>query len=107
MSLELEKNSFSAAWTGVYDVVNVAQSDLFDELYELQTINSAPIRIGKMDFGVDFMVEQLVQRVKQSGTIDLLRIHGHGVPGVQTISSGLKLKKGSCFRQSKKDILAD
>lgn len=93
MSLELEKNSFSAAWTGVYDVVNVAQADLFDELYELRTIGVSPIRIGKMDFGVDFMVEQLVQRVKQSGTIDLLRIHGHGVPGVQTISSGLKLKK--------------
>jgi len=93
MSIEVEKNTISAAWTGVYDVVNVAQSDLFDELSDLHEIGAAPIRIGAMDFGVDFMVDSLIQRVKDSGTIDLLRIHGHGVPGLQTVSSGLNLEK--------------
>lgn len=95
MSLELEKTPRSAAWTGVYDVVNIAQSDLYDELYDLREIGAAPIRIGAMDFGVDFMVDQLIQTVKKAGTIDLLRIHGHGVPGLQTVSSGMKLERRS------------
>jgi len=95
MSLELEKNTESAAWSGVYDVVNVAQSDLFQELFELHEIGAAPIRIGAMDFGVDFMVDRLTEKVKKSGAIDLLRIHGHGVPGLQTVSSGLDLEKKS------------
>jgi len=95
MSLELEKNAESAAWTGVYDVINIAQSDLFDELHDLRGIGATPIRIGAMDFGVDFMVDSLIQKVKKSGAIDLLRIHGHGVPGLQTVSSGMKLEKKS------------
>jgi hypothetical protein len=95
MSLELEKNTESAAWTGVYDVVNIAQTDLSDELSDLRGIGAAPLRIGAMDFGVDFMVDQLIQKVKRSGTIDLLRIHGHGVPGLQTVSSGMILEKKS------------
>src|SRR5687767_12143138 len=92
MSLELEKTAVSAAWTGVYDVINTAQTDLFEELYDLRLIGAAPIRIGAMDFGVDFMVDRLIQKVKKSGTIDLLRIHGHGVPGLQTVSAGMKLQ---------------
>lgn len=93
MALELEKDTHSAVWSGVYDVVNIAQTDLFLEMGDLRKIGSAPILVGKMDYGVDFMVNQLIQRVKQSGSIDLLRIHGHGVAGLQTISCGMKLQK--------------
>src|SRR5688572_4438939 len=93
MALVLEKDIHSAVWSGVYDVVNIAQTDLFLETGDLRAIGSAPILIGKMDYGVDFMVNQLIQRVKQSGSIDLLRIHGHGVAGLQTVSCGMKLQK--------------
>src|SRR4051812_6458481 len=95
MSLELEKDTVSAQWLGIYDVVNAAQEDLNLELEDLREIKTAPILIHRMDFGVDFMVDQLIQRVKQSGTIDLLRIHGHGIPGLQSVSIGMSLEKDS------------
>jgi len=95
MGLELEKEESSGAWSGVYDVVNVAQHDLQLESYDLQEISAAPIRIWEMNNGVDFMVDELVKRVKDSGTIDLLRIHGHGIPGVQTVSAGMSLQKSA------------
>ncbi|HEX8250042.1 MAG TPA: hypothetical protein VF599_17850 [Pyrinomonadaceae bacterium] len=93
MGLELEKETASGAWSGVYDVVNVAQQDLQMESYDLQQISAAPIRIWEMDNGVDFMVDALIKCVKDSGTIDLLRVHGHGVAGVQTVSCGMSLPK--------------
>src|SRR5215217_4985115 len=95
MSLELEKDTESAAWTGIYDVINLAQADLYLEDGDLREISVAPILVHSMDFGVDFMVARLTERVKQAGKIDLLRIHGHGVPGLQTVSAGMKLQKSS------------
>lgn len=79
-------------WAGVYDVVNLAGSGLTVEKSALNGIGAAPIIINRMDNGVDYMVEQLRQRVLQTGTIDLLRIHGHGGPGVQTISCSKDLR---------------
>ncbi len=89
-----------AVWSGVYDVVNVSDSELFYELEQLETIGAAPIRINKMYNGVDYMVDRLWQRVEQVGTIDLLRIHGHGGAGLQTLSWNKDLR-GEDLSQSR------
>jgi len=87
MSLELAQETKSAVWTGVYDVVNTTDPDLYTETDDLTEIGAPPICIQNMNNGVDFMVNALRNRVAKEGTIDLLRIHGHGIPGVQTISA--------------------
>ena len=92
-----------AVWSGIYDVVNVSDPELNLELNQLETIGAAPIGINKMPNGVDYMVNQLWQRVRQVGTIDLLRIHGHGGAGIQTLSWNKDLR-GMNLSQSRSII---
>ncbi len=92
-----------AVWSGVYDVVNMSDPELNLELTDLKTVGAAPIRINKMHNGVDYMVDQLWRRVEQVGTIDLLRIHGHGGAGVQTLSWNKDLR-GMNLAQSRSII---
>ena len=85
MSFELPENG-ADVWSGVYDVINKSDSELRLEESALNRINAAPIIINKMTNGVDYMVDHLRRRVDSSGKIDLLRIHGHGGAGIQTVS---------------------
>jgi hypothetical protein len=91
--LENENKIDSAVWAGSYDVVNVAQSELYDEVNDFKSIGVAPIVIKEGPAGVDFMVDRLLERVRSEGSIYLLRIHGHGLGGLQTVSCGINLKK--------------
>lgn len=93
MSLQLQDDLGSAVYAGVYDVVNIADPDLRLEIHEMRSIGAAPISISAMPNGVDYMVNALRERVAKMGTIDLLRIHGHGAPGIQTISCRKQLRK--------------
>jgi hypothetical protein len=85
MSLNLSENG-ADVWSGIYDVINKSDFELGLEVTALQGINAAPIILNKMENGVDYMVDRLRRRVDASGTIDLLRIHGHGGAGIQTVS---------------------
>lgn len=93
MSFESAENLGSAAYAGVYDVINIAEPNLMPQVREMLSMGGAPISIPAMANGVDYMVSEVAQRVAKMGTIDLLRIHGHGGPGIQTISCGLHLRK--------------
>lgn len=92
MSFGLKENLGSAAYAGVYDVVNVAERNLRFLVPELSAMGGGPISIPETPNGVDLMVSKLKERVKKMGTIDMLRIHGHGAPGIQTISCGMHLQ---------------
>ena len=91
MSVNEVEDSLSI-WSGVYDVVNISDPDLNREVSDLLLVGMAPIIINRMQNGVDFMVSQLQRRLEKSGKIDLLRIHGHGGPGLQTISCDRDLR---------------
>lgn len=93
MSLTTQEELGSAAYAGVYDVVNIAEPNLKFLINEMRGMGGAPISISAMPNGVDYMVNALSTRVAKMGTIDLLRIHGHGAPGIQTISCGMHLRK--------------
>lgn len=93
MSFELQEDTGSAAYAGIYDVINIAEPNLMFLVREMREMDIAPIQIPTLSNGVDYMVNELVNRVAKMGTIDLLRIHGHGGPGIQTISCGLNLIK--------------
>lgn len=93
MSSTLQEDLGSAAFAGVYDVVNIAEPDLQFLIPRMRDIGVAPISISAMPNGIDYMVNALRERVGKMGTIDLLRIHGHGAAGIQTISCRKHLRK--------------
>ncbi len=83
----------SEAYAGVYDVVNLTGPGMLWEARTVLDSGGMPISIQRMPNGIDYMVDEVVKRVAAMGTIDLLRIHGHGAPGIQTISCGVDLYK--------------
>jgi hypothetical protein len=95
--LENDNKPDSAVWAGSYDVVNLAQAELATEFNDFTSIGVSPIGLRELPTGVDFMVDRLLERVKAEGSMYLLRIHGHGFPGLQTLSCGMRLKKDSLF----------
>lgn len=75
---------------GVYDVVDTADPSLIEcEVGWIMAAGGNPIKMSSGE-----TVFQMIMRIQERAIrepIKLLRIHGHGLPGIQSISSGLIL----------------
>lgn len=68
------------------DVVDVTDPDLQDkEVKHLGDTGQIPITVSGQSNAVDYVVEQILA-VSRGRNIGLLRFHGHGLPGFQSLS---------------------
>jgi Domain of unknown function (DUF4347) len=74
----------------IIDIVDMTDQRLGEEMIRQlrQRGFGSPILLYGMSNGVAEMVSAIIRRVRRPRTITLLRINGHGAPGVQGIASG-------------------
>ncbi len=70
------------------DVVDITQASDAAEIGKLKALGLAPIAFAGMSNGVMQMVVSVISSVKLPGSINVLRIHGHGAPGIMGVTSG-------------------
>ena len=79
----------------VIDVVDIGDRNLLEiEVKELQAKGRSVIMHDAVSGNaVRQMIYSVIRTAKTPGTITLLRLHGHGLPGFMSVSVGNKLKR--------------
>jgi hypothetical protein len=73
----------------IIDVVDVVDQNLMTgEVADIQAGGGDPIVMYGMCNAVGDMVQRVVTRASRPGSINLLRLHGHGAPGAQNVGAG-------------------
>ena len=78
----------------IIDVVDFTDTDLVRaEVVDLEQSGVEPLLImrGLGNQTIPFLVDAIIREVKAPRRIKLLRIHGHGAPGCQSIAAGLDI----------------
>ena len=72
----------------VTDSVDVTDPMLLDVTVPEISRWTSPITLGAMSNGVEQLVNQVRERVKDDGSLLMLRLHGHGAAGIAAVSHG-------------------
>ena len=72
----------------VLDVVDVTDPAIVDAVVPDVSQFTVPILIGAMSNGVGQAITEIKSRARGSGSLLLIRFHGHGAPGLAAISHG-------------------
>src|SRR5262245_7925453 len=81
----------------IIDVVDIGDKDLLvKEVKDLQAVGANIIMHDAVKGNaVRQMIYSVIKTAKTPGTITLLRLHGHGLPGLMSVSFGNKLKRSA------------